>query len=233
MVKLKHRINNYAGWLMTHYFIHRSMPSPVLTILTLLGALVLTVGVGGCANYRHNAPLYQRNVALQNQNTALRTRLRRQKAALADLQAQLAAKTPRIATLSPHRLAALFTVSAIRITSDTAVAHLHGAKKYNGFRVFVRTLMPGNLVLPATGTFTIEAFDLGAAPGSLRLGRWVFTPRQVKKLWYGNFGLNEFCFNCPWKKTPVNHAITFHVTFKDALTGHLFTDQRVIKIAGP
>ncbi len=215
---------------MPHYFLHRSMPTAAPTFAALLGALVLILGVAGCANYRQNAPLYKRNVALQNQNAALRRRLRRQQVAIADLKAQLAAKTPRLSTLPPRRLGSLFTVSAIHITSDTAVAHLHGSKSFNGFRVFVRTLMPGNLVLPATGTFTIEAFDLGMAKGSPRLGRWVFTPPQTKKLWYGHFGLNEFCFNCPWKKTPVNHAITFHVTFKDALTGNIFTNQRVIKI---
>ncbi len=193
-------------------------------------AMFLIMSLGGCANYKQNAPLFHQNVALQNKNAALQATIQSQKATIADLNAQVAAKTPRIATLPANRLAELFTVSAVRITSDTAAAHLKGAKAYNGFRVFVRTLMPGNLVLPATGTVTIEAFDLNIAHGSPRLGRWIFTPQQVKKLWYGNFGLNEFCFNCPWKKPPAHNSITFHVTFTDELTGKTFTDQRVIKI---
>lgn len=197
---------------------------------TVLGCGALILGIGGCANYKQNAPLYHQNVLLQNQISTLRSTLRRQKTTIAELDAQLANKTPHIATLPPRRLAQLFTVSSAHITSDTALAHLKDAKTWNGFRVFVRTLMPGNLVLPATGTFTIEAFDLGIAHGSQRIGKWIFTPRQSKKLWYGNFGLNEFCFNCPWKKPPVNHSITFHLTFQDALTGRTFTDQRVIKI---
>ena len=197
---------------------------------TLLGCSLFIFGMGGCANYKGNAPLYNRNVVLQNKNTALESTIQQQNRTIADLKAQVTAHTVRIATLPPQRLSELFTVSSVRVTADTAVAHLKNAKSLNGFRVFVRTLMPGNLVLPATGTFTIEAFDLGIAHGSQRVGRWVFTPRQAKKLWYGNFGLNEFCFNCPWKKPPVNHSITFHLTFQDALTGRIFTNQRVIKM---
>ncbi len=199
-------------------------------VAALLGCGLFIFGTGGCANYKSNAPLYSQNVKLQNKNTALQSTIQRQNHTIAELKAQVASHTKRIATLPPKRLSELFTVSSAQVTSDTAIAHLKNAKSWNGFRVFVRTLMPGNLVLPATGTFTIEAFDLGIAHGSQRIGQWVFTPRQSKKLWYGNFGLNEFCFNCPWKKPPVNHSITFHLTFKDALTGQVFTNQKVIKI---
>ena len=203
---------------------------PGLVVAALLGCGLFILGTGGCANYKNNAPFYSQNVKLLNKNTALQAAIHQQKNTIAELKAQLAAHTVPVATLAPKRLSELFTVSAVRVTADTAVAHLKNAKALNGFRVFVRTLMPGNLVLPATGTFTIEAFDLGIAHGSQRIGHWVFTPQQSKKLWYGNFGLNEFCFNCPWKKPPVNHSITFHLTFKDALTGRVFTNQRVIKI---
>ena len=208
----------------------RFFKRPGMVVATLLGSGLFMLGIGGCANYKQNAPLYHQNVLLQNKNTALQSTILQQRSTIAQLKAQLAAHTPRIATLPPRRLSEIFTLSAVRITADTAIAHLKNAKALNGFRVFVRTLMPGNLVLPATGTVTIVAFDLGIAHGSQRLGKWVFTPQQTKKLWYGNFGLNEFCFNCPWKKPPVNHSITFHLTFQDALTGRTFTDQRVIKI---
>ena len=212
---------------MTLGFVYRVLRLGVVQIAMLA---LLPVTLGGCADYQKNAPLYHQNVVLQNQNSTLKSTLLKQKATIADLKALLASRTPHIATLPSSRLADLFTVNAIDITADTAVAHLHNSKAFNGFRVFVRTLMPGNLILPATGTFTIEAFDLGIAHGSQRLGKWVFTPRQAKKLWYGNFGLNEFCFDCPWKKSPVTHAITFHVKFQDALTGRIFTDQKVIRI---
>lgn len=211
-------------------FVNRILRRLGVVQITMLGVALLPLSLGGCADYRKNAPLYHQNVALQNQNAALKSTILKQKTTIADLKTLLASKTPHIATLPSSRLADLFTVSAVHITADTAVAHLHNSKAFNGFRVFVRTLMPGNLMLPATGTFTIEAFDLGIAHGSQRLGKWVFAPRRAKQLWYGNFGLNEFCFNCPWKKPPVNHTITFHVKFQDALTGQTFTDQKVINI---
>ncbi len=211
----------------------RVFKRPGMVMTTLLGSGLCMVMIAGCANYKKNAPLYDQNVQLQTTNATLEATIRRQQTTIADLKAQLAARTPRIATLPAARLSEIFTVSAARITADTAMAHLNHAKSFNGFRVFVRTLMPGKLVLPATGTFTIEAFDLGIAHGSQRLGKWVFTPQQAKKLWYGDFGLNEFCFNCPWKKPPVTSSITFHLSFQDALTGRSFTDQRVITIKKP
>ncbi len=215
---------------MTNRLLQRLVTLPGHSAALMLGTALVLSALVGCANYRQNAPLYHQNVVLQNQNSALQSTIRRQNITIAELRSQLAAKTPRIATLPPHRLSELFTVSAVHITSDTSAAHLRNAKAFNGFRVFVRTLMPGNMVLPATGTFTIEAFDLGIKHGSQRLGEWVFTPEQVKKLWYGNLGLNEFCFDCPWKKPPTHQQITFHVTFHDSLTGQTFTDQRVITI---
>jgi hypothetical protein len=189
------------------------------------GALLV---LGGCANYAKNAPLYQQNVALHNTIVSLKEKLRRKLLEVHELEQQLAAKTPSLPTLSANRLRQLFTVQRIRIGADTRIARLHGARKPCGFRVFVRTLMAGNIPLPATGTFTIEAFDLALVHGSQRIGQWTFTPAEAKKAWYGMLGLNQFAFDCPWKKPPQHDEITFHVRFVDALTGRVFTAQRVI-----
>ena len=186
--------------------------------------------LGGCANYAKNAPLYQQNVALHNTIVSLKEKLRLKLHEIHELERQLAAKTPHLPTLSANRLRQLFTVQRIRIGADTRIARLHGARKPCGFRVFVRTLMAGNIPLPATGTFTIEAFDLALAHGSQRIGQWTFTPAEAKKAWYGILGLNQFAFDCPWKKPPRHDEITFHAKFVDALTGRVFTAQRVIHV---
>ena len=212
--------------------------------VTLLGLAALLLTLTGCANYAKNAPLYQRQVTLENQNAALRAKVQRQTLELNALRRQLAARTPRFATLPPERLRQLFTVRRIIITSDTratqwrrkavgaALRHSAGrpAHPQCGFRVFVRTEMAGGQTLPATGTFTITAFDLAVAHGSARIGRWVFTPLEAQKDWYGWFGLDAFAFDCPWVKPPRHDAITFRVQFVDALTGRLFTTQRLLRL---
>ncbi len=192
--------------------------------------LAAAMSLCGCANYGQNAPIYSRNVALTNENAHLQSMLVHAQAKLAAAEAQLNAKTPRLATLSPQKLGTLFTVSGINISSDTRTCHLKNSPERNGFRVFVKTLMAGSMILPATGNFKIQAFDLADGVKHPLIGRWVFTPMESKKCWYGLFGLDEFGFNCPWKAPPRHAAITFRVSFTDALTGRVFTTQRVITV---
>ena len=199
----------------------------LISIMALGFAAVLLTG---CANYAHNAPFYKQNVQLTNANSRLKAELADVRAQIGKLRKELAAKTPRIATLPPQRLAELFTVKKIRISSDTRTAHLHNSPTRNGFRVFVKTLMGGSMILPATGTFDIQAFDLSSGVKHPLIGRWSFSPIQAKKCWYGLFGLDEFGFDCPWKTPPRHPAITFRVKFTDALTGRVFFAQRVLRV---
>ncbi len=206
----------------------RLSPWMKLTGITALGfaAALLT----GCANYAHNAPFYERNVELTNANSRLKGELASAEAQIKQLRKAVAAKTPRIATLPPPRLAELFTVKKIQISSDTRTAHLHNSSTRNGFRVFVKTFMGGSMILPATGTFNIQAFDLSSGVKHPLIGRWSFSPMQSKKCWYGLFGLDEFGFDCPWKTPPRHPDITFRVKFTDALTGRVFFAQRVLRV---
>ena len=68
------------------------------------------------------------------------------------------------------------------------------------------------------------------ANGSQRLGIWTFTPAELKKLWYENFGLRQFAVICPWTTPPAHDEITFKIKFVDALTGRTFEDQKAIKV---
>ncbi len=205
----------------------RARLCPLAGFLAIVGLSGL---MGGCANYAKNAPLYRQNVALQNQNTLLESQLKSERAKVADLKDQLAAKTPRFATLPPGRLDQLFTVTSVSISGDTRSSRLGNNPTLRGFRIFVRTGMAGGMALPATGQFVLEAFDLAAPAGRERVGRWVFTPMESKKDWYGMFGINAFAFDCPWKLPPSHRQITFKVAFTDALTGQVFTAQRLVKV---
>ncbi|HTV49019.1 MAG TPA: hypothetical protein VMG59_11310 [Phycisphaerae bacterium] len=212
------------------------MANRLSIFLRLVEPLVVAVAgcwlllAGGCADYSKNAPVYRENVALSNQNAQLQEQVKTLRQQVSDLKEQLAAQMPRIPTLEPDRLAELFTVDSINITGDTRSTHIGGAEKLNGFRVFVKTLMSDGQALPASGTFTIEAFDLALQNGTQRIGRWVFTPEESKQDWYGMFGLNCFAFDCPWQIPPAHRDITFHVRFVDALTGRVFTSQMPVKI---
>ncbi len=207
--------------------------SGVLSASKMIGwAVFLSAALmlSGCTNYAKNAPLYAKNVSLTNTNAHLKAKLASAQMEIANMKAALAAKTPRVATLPAQRLAELFTVSAVRISSDTRTAHLNNSPTRNGFRVFIKTLMSGGMILPATGRFTIQAFDLANGVKHPLIGRWTFAPVESKKNWYGLFGLDEFGFNCPWKKPPRHALITFRVKFTDALTGRSFAAQRALHV---
>jgi len=142
-------------------------------------------------------------------------------AQVADLQKQLAAGNPPLQTLPTDRLAQLFTAASIQLRNQSDVwdfGPANGGKA--GFRIFLRTLTDDGQIIPATGTLTLEAFELPASPGEpRRLGAWTFTGEEMKKNWYAGAGANYFAFNCPWTTPPTQQNITITARFTDALTG--------------
>ncbi len=195
--------------------------------------LALALLLGGCLgpNYERIADdLRTRNLQLEESLARVRQESTDREDTITLLLEQLDAKSPRVPTLSDARLAELFVVDRVELQDSTDAWDFDGKGKQEGFRVFFRPLMADGDVLPATGTVTIEAFDLALEQGSQRLGKWVFQPTELKDKWYGSFGLNHFAVNCPWTAPPKHAQITFKLVFVDALTGQVHEDQRVVTV---
>jgi hypothetical protein len=169
-------------------------------------------------------------IKLENQNGELTGKLKEDQTKIDALRRQLESQTPRIATLPPERLDELLTASSIELQHSTDAAAFDLNTRQTGFRVYVRPMTADGQPVPATGTVTVEAFDLALQNESQRIGTWTFTPAELKTNWYSGFGLNHFAMNCPWKEPPAHDAITFKITFVDALTGQTMFDQALIKI---
>ena len=189
--------------------------------------------LGGCLgpDYAHISN------ELRAKNNALSDELAKTQRENHDLQAtialqndQLDARTPRVQTLPPERLAQLLTVGQIDIQKSTDLYDSQHDGKFDSFRVYVRTLTTDGTTLPATGTLTIDAFDLDLPGETQRLGHWTFTPEQLKTLWYGQFGLDHFALTCPLTSLPTHTKITFKAHFIDALTNEAFEQQKVITV---
>jgi hypothetical protein len=187
--------------------------------------VLLLAGCQMASVEKANDELRAKNLQQAQEIGRLHEQVTNQEATIADLRGQLEARLPRTETLKAERLAALFTATRVQIRPQTDAWDWQGDKKPDGFRVFVRVLAAGDVIIPATGTLTIEAFDLAKQEGSQRLGQWTFTPEQMKAAWYGSLGLNHFAVNCPWEKPPEHTDITFKVKFVDALTGNVLVDQ--------
>jgi hypothetical protein len=207
-----------------------TMLSRLLTLSIGLLALAATAGCYYPDYPKVTAKLSDENYTLTHKVAALEKTIADKDATIAHQQELLNSNAPRIETLPASRLAQLFTTGNIAIRSATDAADFDGNGTQDGFRVLIRTSTPDGDVLPASGTLTIDAFDLAIASGDNRVGRWVFTPEQMKKSWFDGFGLYHFGFNCPWSKRPEHSAITFKAQFVEALTGHVFTDQQTINV---
>ena len=169
-------------------------------------------------------------IRLEDKNAALEAKLKDRDNTITVLQQQLAGKTPRIATLPPERLDELLLPTRVELQRSTDVSTFDDPGPQKGYRVYFRPLTDQGQPIAATGTVTIEAFDLAIKTGAERIGSWTFTARQIKDFWYSGFGLNHFAVNCAWDKPPQNDQITFRITFIDSLTGRMMTDQTLIRL---
>jgi hypothetical protein len=202
-----------------------------------LAAIVAGAALTACGpNYSAvTNRLRAENMAKDKEISTLQDQVATQDATIKSLQAVVAKESPPVQTLPPDRLAELYTVAKVEIMPATDSSDLlEGDNKLKGFRVYFRTLTQDRMIYPATGTLTIEAFELPPAPTPpVRLGTWTFSPEDMKKNWYEGLGLHHFAFNCPWSAPPAHSDVTFKVTFTDALTGITFEDHLDKKITLP
>lgn len=153
--------------------------------------------------------------------SSLKEQLTNRDATIATLKQQSGAAT--IPSLPQSTLSQLFTVSKIELRSSTDLAD---GNPPTAFRAFIRMYTADGQLLPATGTLTLEAFELPPPPADpRRIGTWTFTPEQMKKCWYSGLGLNQFAFDLPFPAPPATNDITFKARFVDALTGQTLLTQ--------
>lgn len=204
--------------------------------MRILPILLVALCVAGCFQPDYPkivAELSDENFELDKENQKLKGQLADRAATIRNLQEIEAQRLPRVATLPEARLKQLLTVGRVQIRGMTDAWDFNGDGKQDGFRVFVRPQTEDGATLPATGTLTVEAFDLAKQEGAQRLGKWTFTPEQLKPLWYAGFGLDHFAVNCRWEAPPAHRQVVFKIQFIDALTGKVFVDQKTIDLHLP
>ncbi len=187
-------------------------------LLIPLAALALTA-CGGPDYGAISNRLREANMKLEQENSSLHDQLSNRDATIQSLRST---QGPPLPTLSPERLADLFTAAHMEIQSSTDTGDSGDGHGISRFRVFIRFTTEDGQILPAAGTLTVEAFELPAAPAApRRIGAWTFTPQQMKKSWYSGLGLNHFAFTCPWDSPPSLRQIVFKAHYQDGLTGQV------------
>ncbi len=233
-----------------HFFPHNAPMSPAsdtsaqrhssasnwITFAKLAGMMALAILALPACGPDYNAianRLRTENLQQKNQIAGLNDSLRNKDATITDLQSRLNGNLPPLQTLPPDRLAQVFTAARLEIQSSSDTYDPDG-KGLSAFRIFLRTYTNDGQIAPASGTLTVEAFELPAAPTEpRRLGTWTFTPQEMKKNWYTGLGLNHFALTCPWQTHPTQDAIVFKARLQDALTGMTLQAQLDKKISLP
>lgn len=178
----------------------------------------------------------QENIRLRKFNQSLENRIE-------DLEKQLAADRATIAglkdrigtvpTLPESRLEEMFTVHGIelgRLSGGTDIDPQRPGDE--GIKVYLRPVDASGEALKATGWVTVELFDLNL-PSDNRIGRWEFSPEQLKSMWRSFAVLEDFVIVMPWQKVPQSRSLLVNVIFRDALTQRLFRAQKGITVDWP
>lgn len=190
--------------------------------------LLLIFFLAGCATpNKANIELRKKIATLQTQITGLKNRNNVLTAQIVGMQ-QSATTLP---SLPLSRLDLLFTAHGLTISRLSDGADLyHENHGQTGIRLYVSPIDDMGNPIQATGTFTIDAYDL-ANPGHTHIGHWVITPEQCKDAWSLAFlRAAYYTFDLPYQQLPKHSKITVHVKFMDELTGRLFTAQRVVDV---
>jgi hypothetical protein len=195
-------------------------------LLAMVPVALATAGCGGTpssANIQLRKELAQRDefiAALKAQH-------------LGDLADLRASKYPTTSALPPDKLARLYTVHGISFGRLTAGSDFDSGKPGDqGLKIYVVPTDDDGQPLKSAGSFTVEAFDLGA-PDNL-IGRWTFDDDAAKADWFGAALLYNYVLPCHWQQhVPIHSSLTVRVTFRDELTGREFTEQRIVNVNPP
>jgi hypothetical protein len=184
----------------------------------VLSATVLLCACG--APNQANIELRKKNQSLGDQIVALQRDRDADQARIAGLESKIGT----LPTLPESRLDKLYTARAIRLGTLTGGADLDPNKPGDeGIRVDLEPLDDSGAVIKATGAASIEAIDMATDPPQ-RIGKWDFTPQQLKQAWRSFSLVHDFVLECPWQGTVPSHSeLAVKVDFTDELTQRKFS----------
>lgn len=168
------------------------------------------------------------NIELRKENQTLRSRV-------AELEREYAARqqdashssTTSPATLPADKLDRLFTTHGIaigRLSGPTIIDK--ASNRPDGLRVYTTPIDAQGDPFKATGSFTIEVFDLTA--DQPRLQKWTVDMADSRSRWRGGAMLYTYVLEFPWEDIPTDRELLLKVTFTDELTGRTFSAERKI-----
>ncbi|MGH7213892.1 MAG: hypothetical protein ACREIT_03930 [Tepidisphaeraceae bacterium] len=178
------------------------------------------------------------NIVLRKENQTLRDKvanLERGQMGDAATIAALERNATTVPVLANNRIEELFTPVSLKLGRLTGGADLDRSRPGDeGIKVYVVPVDADGDVLKAAGSFVVEAFDLSAPQGEVRVGRWEFPLADAVARWHGKAMLYEYVLTCPWRDgVPRGSKLTIKTTFTDALTRRELVAKTDVKINPP
>jgi len=128
------------------------------------------------------------------------------------------------------RTAALSTLSAVELSSKTALYTNEQTKKKDKLVVYLRPIDDMGDVVKAAGAVDVELWNLNAKPESALIGQWKVEPEELKKYWTSSLMSSHYKlqFDLGSKLTGSEKELTIKTQFTDYLTGKVFKAQKVV-----
>lgn len=176
-----------------------------------------------------NIQLRKQQQQLQSQIRQLQMQHQADEATIRGLQSQ----ATTVPVLPENQLDQLFTVAGLKFGRLTGGYHSDpNVPGDTMLKVYVVPIDQQGDELKAAGSFQVELFDLSLKSNNL-LGHWDFDLDAAKARWFGSGLLYNYVLDCPWQTAPTNSKLSVRVTYKDALTRRLFTEERDITVELP
>jgi hypothetical protein len=171
------------------------------------------------------------NIELRKTNQTLQAKVdnlqREHDADIATIRG-LQASATTVPVLPQDQLDQLYTVTGIRFGRLTGGYHPNPDDPADTMlKVYVVPTDNDGQDVKAAGTFKVELFDL--ALNNTRLGQWDFDLAAAKSSWHGSALMYTYVLDCPWQTAPTHEKLVARVTYTDALTHRIFSQDDEVK----
>ena len=132
--------------------------------------------------------------------------------------------------LGERRLDLLYRVDHIDLGNYTGGIAQDGQNVDYAVKVYLQPIDADGSVLKASGTVTVQLFDLAADPQKNLIAQYYWPVDQLSKQWASGFLAYHYSFLCPFVSPPQHPDVTVRVEFTDYLTGKTFSAQKLVKV---
>ena len=189
---------------------------------------ILIFFVVGCQRADEGASLAVQIEELTQEKAQLQEQIEQSKSENEQLKEQLQTLSGLPAEV---RLENMYSLESVKLGRLSGFFDKDGDGKRETLIAYVTPVDKEGDGIKATGSMSVQLWDLNKPEDEALLGEWNVPPDELKKVWYKTIlAVNyRLTFDISGKVESFEEPLTARVTFTDYLSGKVFKDQQVIK----